>query len=372
MIDFKKIRPVVMLGLIALTFFVYFGFFNGSTEALADKLIVSIKSADSIEKQVKIYRQLIEKVGPEIAQEKLYRSGLPFTGQTHLLNHTVGEGLYEKYGPAGLVQCKDYFLSSCYHGFIVLAIARGGMEEVEKTMEECRKSGPAVFTQCAHAVGHGLLASEGYSKLVDALKLCDKVDLPGGRFPMFNCYDGVFMENIWAVHEGEPSPDRWVKKDDPFYPCDDPRIGTKYQLACWSNQPALMYQLFDRDIKKVGLECEKVLNPEFQKMCFDGLARQIHPLTKGSTAKTLELCGLMSGVKWIDFCIVTNAVSSFSVGDRVVPFEICSRIREVNKEYCYNRLFGTMDGYVKNKKDFQTLCSKIQDEKWREKCESGF
>lgn len=334
--------------------------------------IVSIKATTNLSERVELYKKLIERVGPEQAQLDLYLSGLPFNGETHLLNHTVGDYLYEKYGNKGLLQCRDYFLSSCYHGFILHAIAEGGMMGVSKTFDECRKAGPAVSSQCAHAIGHGFLANLGYRNLTKALETCDEAVKTMDNFPAFNCYDGVFMENIWAVHDGEPSPDRWVKESDPIYPCNDPRIDSKYINACWSNQPSLTYQLFKGDLKKVGEVCLDVKNKENQQMCFDGLSRQIHPLTNGSTSKTFELCGLLPESKWSNYCVVTNAVASFSVGDRVTPFEICASVGEEAKKDCYDRLFGIMYAYVKAPQDLKMLCLQVRDKEWRKKCNSTF
>src|SRR5579864_7540808 len=59
--------------------------------------IAGIKNTRDIIKQVDLYKQLIERVGPIKAQDDLFTSGLPFDGETHLLNHTVGEWLYKKY-----------------------------------------------------------------------------------------------------------------------------------------------------------------------------------------------------------------------------------------------------------------------------------
>ncbi len=334
--------------------------------------ISRIKKTKNLVEQSEIYRSLMDRVGPEEAQEMLYKSELPFDGQTHLLNHTVGDYLYEKYGPAGLSKCRDYFLSSCYHGFLLHAIAHDGMTEVSKAFESCLEKGPTVSVQCAHAIGHGFLANGGYKNLTQALKTCDEAAKNMKRFPVYNCYDGVFMENIWAVHEGEPSPDRWIKPDDLFYPCDDPRIDQKYILACWSNQPSLAYQLSKGDFKKVAEEvCLNIKNKEFQDMCFDGLARQIHPSTGGTSEGTFRLCSLMPSSKWVNFCISVNAGSSYSVGDRSLPFEICNNARPDGKNECYGHLIGVVKAYSKEGDDFKKLCSKISDSSWRKECEKN-
>src|SRR5437868_7016514 len=121
------------------------------------------------------------------------------------------------------------------------------------------------------------------------------------------------MENIWGIHDGAPSPLRWIKSDDPLYPCDDPRIDEKYRKACYANQPSLDYQLFRGDIKKVGEVCFGLKNYDYQATCFDGLARQIHPITSGSVDKTFSLCSLMPNTQWKNACLVSNVAASYSV-----------------------------------------------------------
>lgn len=335
--------------------------------------IKEIKEANDIAVQSTLYRKLIERVGPEKAQDELFKSGLPFTGQTHLLNHVVGDYLYEKFSTKGLVFCRDYFLSSCYHGFILHAIADGGMEAVFQIFAECQKYGRAISDQCAHGMGHGFLANQGYKNLLGALKTCDEAITTIPNFPAFNCYDGVFMENIWAVHDGSPSPDRWVKKDDLFYPCSDPRIKSKYLKGCWSNQPSLVYQEFQVNIRKIAMDlCNKVENSNNKKMCFDGLARQIHPLSHGDIKEMIDLCGLMPNGTWKNYCLVVNAGAAYSVGDRILPFEICSSLEEKGKPDCYERLWGVMDAYKKPEEDLKKTCEKVSEVEWRKVCQNIF
>jgi len=343
----------------------------GETSSPSEE-IQQIIAVSDVSERAQWYKKLIERVGPNKAQEELLHSGLPFTGETHLLNHTVGEYLYEQYGPAGLVYCKDYFLASCYHGFFIETTSFGGIGTIKPVMEECAKVGNVIVIQCAHAVGHGLLAWTGYASLIDALKLCDNVGETDNDFPLFNCYDGVFMENIWAIHDGGTlSPDRWVDPTDPVYPCSDSRIDEKYLNACWSNQPSLMYQLFHRDIKKVGEECLKIDNPTHQKTCFNGLARQIHPITYGGLSKTFEMCDLMPST-WIDYCVITVAGSGLGVGDRKVPFQICAKIeKDESREECWRRLSGVIAAYGATQKERHEWCDKIQDNSWRKKCEAA-
>ena len=47
-------------------------------------------------------------------------------------------------------------------------------------------------------------------------------------------------------------PKRWLKSEDPHYPCTDPRIAERYQVGCWSNQASVMYQHFGGDLRKTA------------------------------------------------------------------------------------------------------------------------
>ncbi|MEO5635204.1 MAG: hypothetical protein ABIS26_02610 [Candidatus Paceibacterota bacterium] len=343
------------------------------TQSVATQIpeIEAIKSTENLTEQKGQYQKLIDRVGPSEAQDDLYLSGLPFTGQTHLLNHLAGDYLYKKFGAAGLVQCKDYFLSSCYHGFLLHAIAQGGMAEISKTYDYCRDAGFAVASQCAHAMGHGFLANVGYKNLTKALTTCDEAVITIKDFPPFNCYDGVFMENIWAVHDGTPSPDRWVKESDIMYPCNDKRIDKKYLGGCWSNQPSLIYQYYQGDVKKVADNlCAKVTDENFKQTCFDGLARQIHPLTEGKAEKVLSYCSLMPDQRWKNFCTSVNAGASYSVGDHISPFQICGAIDQSGKEECYSRVISMMKSYQKPGENLAEMCAQITDKEWQDRCQN--
>lgn len=367
--DFKKLLLAAVIFILAAGFFSSPNFKNKApTAVVASDEITQIKSTVNLADQVAWYKKLIERVGASQAQDDLNNSGLPFTGQTHLLNHTAGDFLYEKFGVTGLAQCKEYFLASCYHGFVLDAIATGGTPEVARVMEACRSQGiETVVPQCSHAVGHGFLAFIGYKNLTKALAMCDDMVNSAPGFPTFNCYDGVFMENIWALHDGAPSADRWVKDSDPNYPCDDPRIGQKYLLGCWSNQPSIMYGQFGGDIGKIGVECGKINQSDLMEMCYNGLARQIHPIAAGNIDKTFDLCGKMDG-KWIDYCILTNGTAAFSVGDRSLPVEICDRIDAAAKDKCYQGLIGMIAIYAKSDGEHSVACDKIDNQIWRDRC----
>lgn len=322
--------------------------------------IQEILTIDNLNLREQAYQRLIERVGPVAAQEELYTSGLVFDGQAHLLNHTVGKYLYKEIGNEGIIQCKDYFLSSCFHGFLIPLIAEKGVKELDDVMMLCWKRSLPIAIQCAHGIGHGLLVSAGYNNLPKALEQCDRLSETSNDFPEFHCFDGVFMENIWAVHEnGRPSPDRWVKKEDPVYPCNDARIAEEYRKACWANQPDVLFSILRKTIEDVSEVCSSLQNENYKEMCFDGIARKIQPMSEGSSEKVIQFCKRVSS-EWEDDCIISNVRSYFSLGDRVIPFDLCNRIYSDAKKRCYNEIIKSIGLYFPVSSSVKdALCSQV-------------
>lgn len=306
-------------------------------------------------------------MGPVEAQEQMLRSGLPFTGETHLLIHTVGDFIYDRYGPDGLPYCRDYFLSACYHGFIINTLADHGIKGMAEVMDKCVAAPPGVSAQCAHASGHGFVAWHDYD-LVKGAEMCDELGARVENFPYFNCYDGVFMENVWGVHDGKPSEKRWVKSDDFFYPCNDSRIPEKYLKGCWSNQATLVYQYLHGNLEKTAKFCDGVPEAEYRDTCYNNLYRQIHPLTNGKPDRALSLCE-KTGDNRQEECILTNMQAYWSVGDREVPYEICRILSGPIQSDCFERLIGMVNyHYAEEPREKELYCDKILSKTYQDSC----
>ncbi|MEK7135104.1 MAG: hypothetical protein AAB780_00155 [Patescibacteria group bacterium] len=300
--------------------------------------ISKILSLTNTKEQREELLKLLKRIGPIKAQEAMLHSGLPFTGETHLLVHTIGDFIYDEFGKEGLTYCKDYFLSACYHAVILNTLGDNGIAGVAEAMALCEKAGGGtVSSQCSHGAGHGFVAWHDYD-LVKALLTCDELGDEVPNFPYFNCYDGVFMENIWGVHNGAPSEKRWVKAEDLYYPCNDPRIPEKYMRGCWSNQATLIYQHEKGDLRKTAEVCDTLSNTEYRETCYNNFSRQIHPLTQGGVEKVKSLCANATGNEWRDYCILTNMGAYWSVGDHQLPAKICESLTEPLKQTCFDRL----------------------------------
>ena len=329
--------------------------------------IEKIKTLKSVSEQSKELTKLLERVGPVETQEQMLRSGLPFTGETHLLIHTIGTYTYDKYGLGGLSYCRDYFLSACYHGFIINALADNGLNGVAEAIESCETAGIGVAPQCAHAAGHGFLAWHDYD-LLKALQMCDALGEKVSNFYYFNCYDGTFMENIWGVHNGVPSEKRWLKDSDIYYPCTDPRIADKYLRGCWSNQATRIYQFYKQDLKKTAEACDAVIHPGYKETCYNNFARQIHPLTKDDNAKVLSLCSYATGENWKNYCILTILTSAWSVGNRTNVFELCPLLADPVQANCFSRLVDQIIYYYPDKNTRKIYCLKVSSPTHKTRC----
>lgn len=322
--------------------------------------IEGLLSTDDFAKQQRLVGSLMNRVGLDEVQRLLYQSGLPFTGQTHLLFHTVGKLIYQRFGSEGMAHCRDYFLGACYHGVLISSIGEHGPQVVKEAFRYCREQGTPAMIECSHGAGHGLLAWTHYD-LSKGLSLCDDLASAIPGFRVSNCYDGSFMENAWRLHQHDAAPVVRATSD-PDYPCDDPGLSAKHLPACWGNQPAILFHLFRGDVAKVAARCDGLRDAASKEACYNGLARQIHPLTKGSSSEAFRLCGSVSASQWKAYCLATVAESSFAVGDRTrMPLEICAQMDgEAGKNQCYERLYASIRQFSENDpKGARALCDQI-------------
>lgn len=313
-------------------------------------------------------RRLVERVGVEQAQEILEHSSLPHTGEGHLAVHQIGFYAYQTLGPKSILKCKDYFLYACYHGVIIEAASDQGLKTIAQMADLCKASASRYF-QCAHAVGHSILAMWNYD-LPSALKDCDTLFTKETQFPeaLSSCHNGAFMENLFGVHDW--GKDVQVKRDwlsdDPYFPCT--AFGEQYQKGCWLNQAARMYALYHGDLVKTREVCEKIGNSQYTLWCIDNLARQIHPLTNGDFHKVFQLCGQL-GSFWYEKCVVVNAGSYFSVGDPGQAISLCSsNLSPPAKTDCYQTVMGQLVPDINlDEKTKKNYCQQMEPG-WKENC----
>ena len=303
-------------------------------------------------------RKLVERVGVEEALEILKNSGLPYTGEGHLAVHQVGFHAYEVYGKDAVLHCKDYFLSACYHGAIIEAASAEGTQVIKEMTDRCRHFAPTFF-QCVHAAGHSINAIWNYD-LPNALKTCDQLYEAATGFPdtLTSCHNGAFMENLFGVHDWgtENSPKKDWLSEDPYFPCN--AMSVKYQKGCWLNQAARIYQMHNSDLVITAQLCEAIGNRQYTAWCIDNLSRQIHPLTESNINKVWQLCSQI-GQHNLTTCVMINAVSYYSVGDRPLGIDVCNTLDPTWRSQCLVPIINYLlsDNIAKNQKT--DLCRRI-------------
>lgn len=318
--------------------------------------------------RLKAARRLVERVGVEEAQEILQASALPHTGEGHLAVHQIGFYAYQTLGPEAILKCKDYFLYACYHGVIIEAASGQGLETIAQMADLCKETSSRHF-QCAHAVGHSILAIWNYD-LPSALKDCDQIFAKEKEFPeaLSSCHNGAFMENLFGVHDW--GKDVEIKRDwlsdDPYYPCN--AFEEKYQKGCWLNQAARIYVLQKGDLAKTKDVCEGIGNAQYTLWCIDNLARQIHPLTNGDINQVFPLCQ-QTGPFWYEKCVVVNAGSFYSVGDPAAAIALCtSQLSAPAKTDCYQTVMGQLLPDINLTRQQKEDYCKRMEPGWSEQC----
>lgn len=304
-------------------------------------------------------RKLVERVDVGEALEILEHSTLPHTGEGHLVVHQVGFFAYKKYGPDAILKCKDYFLYACYHGAIIEAASKEGVEKIAEMTDVCKEFSSRYF-QCVHAAGHATLALWEY-QLDKALITCDELYEKEAKFPeaLSSCHNGAFMENLFGVHDwgSDESPKQeWIRADDSYFPCN--AFGEKYQKGCWLNQAARIYQMNNGDIGKTAWGCGGAEKSEYIEWCMDNLARQIHPLTNGDINMSFSLCSIL-GEYWREKCIIVNAGSFYSVGDSQSAIAICQRIIPPAQPECFAGVAGQIVGDTVDNREKQARCEAL-------------
>ncbi len=211
--------------------------------------------------------------------------------ECHRIAHAIGAASLARYRgnvartfAAGSSSC----FSGYYHGVLerslsqvksykpdsLATVARGLCEELR---------GRAVAWpgyHCLHGLGHGLMITTGYS-LPLSIKVCNRL---GKDWDRTACKSGAFMENLSSSY-GVQS--RWIRDDDPIYPCNWVAKGDK--LKCYEIVTSRILPMVDWDWDKTAQMCARV-EKGWASACFRSLGRDAAGTTKFDPSETLEHC----------------------------------------------------------------------------------
>jgi hypothetical protein len=187
---------------------------------------------------------------------------------------------------------------------------------------------------CAHGLGHGFMGAMD-NELFDALQGCDSL---GEEWEQIHCYGGVFMQNTMV--EVDPSlPSKYLKSDDPLYPCTD--VQSRHKDQCYKTQAPYAVGR-QGDFAKVFDLCAKA-EEGFQPSCYEGMGWAAagegitgegitHP---DANEATKETCMVGEDYEAQSNCVV-GAVRSYIVyyHDGPQPKEMCESLEADLRDVC--------------------------------------
>ena len=336
----------------------------------------------------------------------------------HPLAHGLGIAAYRSPGTVAqtFASCPVTQISGCHHGVIqgyFLDLGRRGgevsTEALDALCEPHRAVGP-LFFQCAHGMGHGLMALLA-NHVPAALEHCDRATDP---FVRDSCYGGVFMENIVAVthpehtahghaeltgagagdgasngHEGHAeggheghgasghdghaadghggharaaSRPAWkpLDRDDPLYPCT--AVAEKYHHQCYLIQTAAILPATGGDVAETARICARAPGRMVQ-VCYASLGRDLTSYAARDPRGTAALCA-KAGAAAEPGCVRGAAVSLVDVSAN--PADGLAFCRVVSgaalKTTCYQGVGASIMAFIPEPARREALCAGAEAE----------
>jgi hypothetical protein len=264
------------------------------------------------------YRALVLDSGVEVAFADLKdeRENNGFVrAACHQMTHVIGRTAAEFYGDlAGAFGQGDPICSAgYYHGAVETVMAKIGADKVlEEANTVCadlreHQRHSTYHYNCVHGMGHGFMGVF-QTELFESLYACDAL-MDG--WEREHCYNGVFMENLSAM-DNPSRPSKYLKAEQPLYPCTD--VERRYKSQCYDEQTS--YALYTRndDFAKVFGLCATVAEEDFRPACYQGLGGKVAAHSNkhviGEVAKTdsaRKLCMLGEDHEARSNCVVGAA-----------------------------------------------------------------
>lgn len=208
-------------------------------------------------------------------------------------------------------------------------------EQITKLCD--RQDGAYSQGSCLHIMGH-LLLVEHYPNLKKAIAFCDGLTLPS-----YECYSGIFMENITRQNlneHGLASQITWTKESSQTYE----QLCASYQgeaaKACWGNMGFMYAAVYNDDADKVYELCSKASREVLQTNCYMRAVEKI-AVTGASQSQINSLCNPYKNDQiHLTHCMVrvvsAMLTSSVKFYDRGTNF--CAVLPNIYQKPCYEEI----------------------------------
>jgi hypothetical protein len=259
------------------------------------------------------YQDLVDDFGVNAAFTDLkdeYDKNEFVKAQCHQMTHVIGRAAVGVYGDlSGAYSHGDNFCwSGYYHGAMEAIVAKIGpdkiLDEAGTICGDLAEDQPYSFYHynCVHGLGHGFMGIQD-NELFKSLETCDTLN---DEWERGSCYSGVFMENVMTLFNSN-RPSKYLKADQPLYPCTD--VEDKYKTECYKMQTSYALDTQGGDFSKVFDLCGGI-EDEFRPMCYQSLGRDASGKSVSDVEETRDTCMLGEDYEARSNCFV-GAVKDF-------------------------------------------------------------
>jgi hypothetical protein len=276
--------------------------------------------------------------------------------QCHRIAHLMGSAALARYRgkvAQAFVQGSPVCASGYYHGILERAFAARPDEPPAKVAKGLCVD-PAITArvfvryQCLHGLGHGLMINSGYD-MPGSLKVCDGL---ADDFEQSSCDGGVFMENFNTSY-GTTS--KYVRTNDPIYPCND--VAERYKYQCYGLVTANLLRLTGYDQAQTAKGCLRS-EPAWVTTCFESFGRDVSGISNKDAGKLRASCRLAAAHE--GDCIVGAAreiVNSDAAPERGGAF--CRSVAEADRSRCFEGVGSVLASLQPTEDALRAACRKV-------------
>jgi hypothetical protein len=272
----------------------------------------------------------------------------------HRIIHSIGsaslaryEGNVAKAFAEGSASC----WSGYYHGILERAFVDadpddlGGISRRLCDDEGIRATDYLAY-QCVHGLGHGLMIYTGYN-LQFSLEVCDQL---ATDWDQSSCTGGVFMENISSSY-GFTS--KWLKDDDPVYPCNS--VEKRHKYYCYLMVTSRILQQNGYDWENAAETCRSV-EKDWVDICFQSFGRDASGTTRQNATEIVDLCRLAGS--WESHCVYGAArdITSNDAGARRARL-LCERADASLRAICFDGVGTILRGLSADEDEVRAACA---------------
>jgi plastocyanin len=296
-------------------------------------------SEERYEERKDEFLALVRDENPRVALDRMreeIETNDALSRSCHAIVHEIGRAAYEKYGDFGeAMKYRDELCNSGYlHGVIESRFSQSENVFAEmKTMCDQYQQRSYMSWQCYHGLGHGVMFYTA-NDLPRSLEMCEGFESDFGRS---SCVNGVFMENFNTEQKRHVS--KFLKEDDPFYPC--PEQPEHYKADCYLYAPTYFLNL-NQDDYAGALDWCAGAEAGYESMCARGVGGETMKENMNDP-KFVEATCMSGGPEQIAPCIEGMVGLYINHYGSLKPArELCAGLQTSNRRACY----GTVEAYA--------------------------